>query len=260
LASADNSEPLAEDSYRGILAAVRNEAAQHGLLVRGAFAPEQADGVPALACGTAARALVLFGNAGSSLWPAFSRSPEFGDGAPDPLDRWSRRIAQSLAERFGAMALFPFGGPPHAPFYRWARKAEALHASAVGMLIHPQYGLWHAYRFALAFAQPLADVASPQGAGSPCERCSAKPCLSACPAGAFNAGSYDVQRCVGYLQSAPEAACWTGGCRVRHACPEGKAYRYLPAQAEFHMRAFVARQLEVTPRPRPMEMDWPRRE
>lgn len=235
-------DTVAPDSSRAILERLRDEAARHGLLVRGAFVPEEADGVPPLG-GRPAQSLVLFGHAGSSLWPSFSGSPEFRDGAPDPLDRWSRRIGDSLAGRFGGMALFPFGGPPHQPFYRWARKAEALEPSPVGMLIHPQYGLWHAYRFALALSQPLEGAASPGAAQSPCNRCSAKPCLTACPAGAFTDGSHNVQRCVAYLQSTPAAACWTGGCRVRHACPEGQAYRYTPAQAEFHMRAFVARQL-----------------
>jgi hypothetical protein len=224
------------------LAAIRAEAQRHGLLVRGVFAPDVSDGVPPLAGGNRARTLVLLGNAGSSLWSDFSDSAEFQDGAPDPLDRWSRRIGEALAGRFGGEALFPFGGPPHHPFLRWARKAEALSSSPVGMLIHPQYGLWHAYRFALAFARPIEDGATGAAAPSPCSSCSARPCLDACPASAFTADGYEVKRCVTYLQSTPEAACWTGGCLVRHACPVGQAHRYLPAQAEFHMRAFVARQ------------------
>ena len=224
------------------LKAVRAEAAREGLVLRGAFAPDVTDGVPALASGSAARTLVLFGNAGASLWASFKNSPEHGDGAPDPLDRWSRRIGEELAKRFGGQALFPFGGPPYHPFLRWARKAEALSSSPVGMLIHPEYGLWHAYRFALAFAEPLEEHAASPVADSPCNACSTRPCLSACPAGAFTESGHRVERCIAYLESHPNAACWTGGCRVRHACPVGQAYCYLPAQAEFHMRAFVARQ------------------
>ena len=40
-------------------------------------------------------------------------------------------------------ALFPFGGPPHFPFQQWARRAEPVHPSPIGLLIHPIYGLWH---------------------------------------------------------------------------------------------------------------------
>lgn len=221
--------------------ALRAAAAGHGLCVRGIFAAEEVDAVPPLADGRAARSVVLFGNAGSSYWPAFSGSSEYRDGEPDPLDRWTRRVAEAMARRFAAMALYPFGGPPHYPFLRWARKAEGLHPSPVGMLIHGEYGLWHAYRFALAFAQPLRDEPVSRADAAPCDSCAARPCLSACPAGAFTGSEYRVERCVAYLQSTPDAPCRRGGCLVRHACPTGQAYRYHPAQAAFHMRAFVAR-------------------
>ena len=35
-------------------------------------------------------------------------------------------------------------------------RAEAVAPSPLGILIHPDYGLWHAYRGALAFAERLA--------------------------------------------------------------------------------------------------------
>ena len=60
-----------------------------------------------------------------------------------------------LAPGFGATALFPFGGPPWLPFQRWAMKADCVTASPLGILIHPDFGLWHAYRGALAFAEQL---------------------------------------------------------------------------------------------------------
>jgi hypothetical protein len=37
----------------------------------------------------------------------------------------------------------------------------------------------------------------------------------------------------------PEPACMAIGCLARHACPIGHDYRYTPAQANFHMRAFL---------------------
>ena len=50
--------------------------------------------------------------------------------------------------------------------WRWAQRAEPLHPSPLGVLIHPVHGLWHAYRGALAFAEPIelpprADLPSP---------------------------------------------------------------------------------------------------
>src|SRR5215469_1508610 len=83
----------------------------HGLALRGAFHPAADDGAPELEggpCGT----ILLLGNLGGSIWPAFETSPERADGLPHGLDRWTRRVLGSLAPRFGATALFPFGGPP----------------------------------------------------------------------------------------------------------------------------------------------------
>ena len=134
-----------------VLERIEESLKPHGLALRGAFHPVAEDGVPELegrSCGT----ILLLGNLGGSIWPAFNASPERADGAPHGLDRWTRRILGSLAPEFGARALFPFGGPPWLPFQRWAMKADSVAPSPLGILIHPDYGLWHAYRGAFAFA------------------------------------------------------------------------------------------------------------
>ena len=218
---------------------LREEVARFGLAVRAVFAPCAEDGVAPLEDGREARTLVLVGNVGSSLWPAFSASPEFADGQPHALDRWSRRIGEGTAAGLGGRALFPFGGPPHHPFQRWATRGGTLFPSPVGLLIDAQHGLWHAFRFAIALPDP-AEEAAPTGS-SPCLTCAARPCLSACPVDAFVEGEYRCRDCVDYLAKHADAACWRIGCLARHACPVGAARCYLPAHASFHMRAFVAR-------------------
>ena len=77
---------------------------------------------------------------GGAAGAASPTSPEARDGRADPLDRWSRRVVDALAAALGARALYPFDGPPHWPFQRWARRAEAVHVSPLGLLIHPDYG------------------------------------------------------------------------------------------------------------------------
>ena len=67
-------------------AAIETTAHEAGLTVRGGFQVEGGDGLPGLADGRAARTVILLGNVGSSLWPAFSVSPELNDGAARPLD------------------------------------------------------------------------------------------------------------------------------------------------------------------------------
>ncbi len=209
----------------------------HGLILRGGFEPRAGDAVPPLDGGRPARTLMMVGNAGPEMWQAFAASPEY-DGAPDPLNRWSERIIGAVAAEAGARALFPFGGPPYLPFVAWAKRAEPVAESPLGILIHPDYGLWHAYRGALAFAEAL-ELPPRAERPRPCDTCVERPCLSACPVGAFSAQGYDVSACTDHI-SAPEGTdCMENACQARRACPVGRDYLYAPAQAGFHMRHFL---------------------
>jgi hypothetical protein len=185
--------------------------------------------------------IALVGNRGSSYWPVFERSVEYLDGRPHPLDRWSRRIGEQLADELGATAIFPFEGPPYAPFQQWAKRAESLHQSPMGMMIHPQYGLWHSYRFGLLMPA-VADTQDEQAmAGEdPCQNCATQPCLNTCPVGALDAGSYQVDSCAGYLKRTKRASCHSEGCMARSACPVGVSYQYDSTQHAFHLSAFLA--------------------
>ncbi|MBE0623870.1 MAG: 4Fe-4S dicluster domain-containing protein [Burkholderiales bacterium] len=205
-----------------------------GLSPRGAFHPACGDGVPPLAFAAPARTLVLAGNAGPRMWGAFDAARS---GGAMTLDQWSEDVLRAVAARLGARAVFAFERP-YLPFQRWAMRAEACHPSPLGLLIHPDYGLWHGYRGALLFAAAIA-LPPPEGRASPCAGCADRPCLSACPAGAFEGKAYDVPACARHLSGAAEPACMDIGCLARHACPVGRDYRYAPAQARFHMDAFL---------------------
>ena len=220
------------------LAEVAEAAAAYGLILRGGFHPGS-DEAPSDRSGSRpVRTIVLLGNAGPGMWRTFTDSPEAGDGVPDGLDRWTRRVVSELAERFEAMALYPFGGPPYHPFQRWAMRSEPVAVSPLGILIHPEYGLWHGYRAALAFAQAL-KLPPREEARSPCESCAERPCLSACPVDAFSGEGYDVAACAAYLASPDGMDCMEESCRARRACPVGREYLYERPQAAWHMRAFL---------------------
>jgi hypothetical protein len=211
-----------------------------GLAPRGAFALEPSERVDPLAD---VRTLVLVGVVGAKGWDAFAGSAEARDGEAHPLDRWSRRVIDGLAREIGAAALYPFGGPPHWPFQRWARRAEPVHPSPLGLLIHPVHGLWHSYRGALGLREAI-DLAPPQAARpSPCESCAGRPCLAACPVGAFSSAGYDVEACVAHLRSDAGEPCMRGGCLARRACPVAKEHAHAPEQARFTMRAFLRARL-----------------
>lgn len=186
-----------------------------------------------------ARQIALVGNVGSSYWPHFSASPEFADGKPDPLDRWSRRIAEAIAAAHALTPVFPFDGPPYYPFQQWAHRAEGLAQSPIGVMIHPHFGLWHSYRFAL-LATEFDRGSDLREHASPCLQCAAQPCLHSCPVDAFDENGYDVDACATYLRATPEAECNARGCSARCACPVAPELRYDPAQGQFHLRAFLA--------------------
>ena len=169
-------------------------------------------------------------------------------------------MGQTLAAQCKGQAYYPFGGPPYHPFQRWAAKAEGLGASPLGLRLHPVYGLWHAYRFALLIpTKPIPtrqdeaiqiEHPSPQsmGKGSQplsdiCSQCTSQACLKACPVNAFTLEGYDVNACANYLNAslkdASGNACMDHTCQARLACPIGADYRYTQAHGKFHMQQFA---------------------
>jgi len=201
---------------------IETGANRAGLTILGAFHP------------VSGQTRVLLGPDEPQFWPQFSTSPEYLDGAANPLDRWSARVIGALAIDIGAEAAFPFGGPPYHPFIDWALQSGRAWQSPVGMLVHERAGLFVSYRGALLIKQSLSLSALSQ---KPCDSCAERPCLSACPAAALGSGTYDVPACHAYLETPDGKDCLTNGCAARRACPVGQ-HRRIPEQSAFHMRAF----------------------
>lgn len=200
-----------------------DQAAQaHGLIVMGALR----DG---------GESLILLG-AGPAFWDHLQAAPEALDGAPDPIDRWSSRVIGALAAQFGAQAEFPFGGPPYAPFIRWAMDSGRAFQSPVGMLVHDTVGMMISYRGALRLPRVIPRP-TPHTA-SPCPTCAA-PCITACPVGALSGDTpYNLAACHAYLDTPAGQECMVNGCAVRRACPVSTGAQRQPAQSAHHMRAF----------------------
>jgi len=189
-------------------------------------------------------AVVLLGSRVGETWEAFQAEAEARDGAPHPLDRWSRRKAEALADAFDGRALMPNDGPPYVPFLRWAARAEPVWPSRLGMTLHARKGLWASWRAALLLPRaPLGLPAPPAPVPRPCDPCAA-PCLAACPVGAFeetpDGSRYDADACAAHVRGPEGEACREAGCLARRACPVGRGLTPTPAQAAFHMAAFLA--------------------
>jgi len=221
-------------------AALEAAAASHGLILRGGFHPRADEDLSPFAPGLEVATVVLVGNAGSALWGPFSGSPEYRDGHPHPLDRWSRRVIDTIAGDAGGATCYPNDGPPWPPFVSWAKRAGPVVESPIGILVHPDYGLWHAWRGALLLPQALS-LPAPDRRPPPCERCPDQPCRTACPVGAFTETGYDVGACVEFLAGEEGHRCG-GGCLARRACPVGQDYNYPAAQQALHLDAFLAAQ------------------
>lgn len=214
-----------------MIAEIEAELSSHGLMVRGLSPIAEGE------WGRAKTAL-LVGNVGAAYWEHFSawRSEEAGE-LVNPLDTWSRMVISKTATRFGATVIMP-NDRPYAPFQQWAMRAEMLRPSPLGLLIHPRYGLWHAYRGAMLFEAEIS-IQVVREAIHPCELCASKPCLNACPVQAFSVGEFDYQSCLSHVRGPDGAACREHGCLARNACPVGQAFRY-PAEVQaFHQKAFA---------------------
>jgi len=212
--------------------------AASGLIPRGVIVFGAGDTPPPGPSGAPAKSVMLVGQAGASPWPSFVEWRKSQPaGLADPLDNWSRVVIGDVAARVDARAVFP-SERPYLPFQQWAMRAEGLKPSPVGVLMHPEFGLWHAYRGALLFdveiaVEPLREVIHL------CDLCSGKPCLKACPVDAYSGTGFAYDSCRGHVRSDKGAACRDGGCLDRNACPYGTAYRYPAEVQEFHMAAFL---------------------
>jgi hypothetical protein len=208
-----------------------------GVAVRGAFHPSAGE-IGQLPSQAHQGTLVLLGFTGSQQWPLFAQSPEAAGGLPHPLDRWSRRVIGALAREFEARDIYP-DDSPIVPFQQLAMRCESVHPTPIGLLIHPRWGLWHSYRGGLIFPTRLSLPEQPSLPG-PCDSCSARPCLSTCPVGAFGSSGYNLKACLRHVSSVEGADCRERGCRARRACPVGLRPGYAPEQSRFHMDAFLA--------------------
>lgn len=217
---------------------VSKALARYSLIIRGGFNFAGGEDAPVGLSNVSAKSVLLVGQAGAAPWPHFQRWLERqAKGIANPLDTWSREVIGAVAEAFGARAVSP-SDRPFLPFQQWAMRAEGLKPSPLGILMHPRYGLWHAYRGALLFEVEIA-LDEPHEVNHLCDACADKPCLKSCPVGAYTEHGFAYQSCLDHVRGADGEPCRTGGCLDRNACPYGVDYRYPRDVKAFHMASYA---------------------
>ena len=177
--------------------------------------------------------LVLLGMGGPGLWNRVKNKLE---SSPDPFDDDAVSSVHTVALEFWRCTevdlLYP--GPLPLPLQKLGQFAGWSYPSPIGIDLHPRYGPWFAFRAVFLIDVPLPPSAYEPGE-APCQSCQAKPCESACPAGAVQYGSIlDIQACM-EQRLLPRSSCGDR-CFSRLACPVGKHWRYPDEQITYHGR------------------------
>jgi len=243
------------------LAEIRRAAARHGLNLVAAIPSDRYDRTvgPALrvdvldgaeaAAPARARSIVLVGNGGGDFWRAYSEFAERHPGwreRANPLDDYTREVIERdvapAARESGTRCrtVYPFmQGGATLNFIELAKLAGLGGPSIIGVVVHPVYGPWIAFRAALIVDLELDSPGAALGF-DPCPGCVSRSCMAACPASAvaFPAG-WDIPKCLTHRVEV-EGGC-ASRCHARAGCVIGPEHRYPDDELAYHQgRALAA--------------------
>ena len=182
------------------------------------------------------KSIVLIGTIGGEYFDIFkAQAPQ----SNHPLDDWIKSILNPIAYTLNAQTFYP-SDTPYQPFLSWAKSCEPIFTTPLGIMAHPNYGSWHAYRGALGFNEILTKkTIDTDTVGKENVILDKNVLYNACPVGAFSDSGYNVPACINYIKNDPEQKCFNGGCLSRHALNVGADYNYSTEHHQFHMQAFI---------------------
>ncbi|MGH7949949.1 MAG: hypothetical protein ACREQF_12035 [Candidatus Binataceae bacterium] len=231
-----------------VVESIRSAAAPFGLNLVAAVAADVydarvADRYRAYSIAPGAKSIVVIGNGGGAFWRAASRHAETHPGwwtRDNPLDDFTRDAIEGAVVRAAdspVRVIYPFmGDAPTLNFVELAKAAGLAGPTILGVVAHPVFGPWIAFRAALLFDVSL-DSPGDAREFDPCPTCTARTCIAACPvsAVAYSTG-WDLVKCATHRVE-NEADC-APRCHARVACVLGPEHRYPDDEFAYHqMRA-----------------------
>jgi epoxyqueuosine reductase len=237
-----------------IIEKVRRAGAPYGLNLVATAAVERYDAAVAApyrasAIAPASRTIIVVGNGGGALWTALRRHAGAHPGwfeRANPLDDFTREIVEgeiAPAARIGgatAHVVYPFmHDAATLNFIELGKAAGLAGPSILGVVVHPIYGPWIAFRAAILIDQEI-DAPGDAAGFDPCPSCTVRSCIPACPveAIAFPSG-WDIPKCLTHrVEDEPDCA---PRCHARAGCVLGPQHRYPDDELAYHqMRALRA--------------------
>jgi len=195
-----------------------------------------------------AKSIVVIANGGVTLWVALQRHAQHNRGwwkREHPLDDFTRAIVEKeiapVLRQAGARStiIFPFmNGTATLNFIELGKVAGLAGPSILGVVVHPKFGPWIAFRAAI-LVDELIDAPGEAGGFDPCPTCTERSCIAACPAAAvaFPSG-WDIPRCLAYrIESEPDC---TPRCHARVACVLGPHHLYPEEELAYHQKRALA--------------------
>jgi epoxyqueuosine reductase len=236
------------------LEAIRAAAAGSGLNLVAATPADRYDAAvkpeySAAAIAPGARSIIVIGNGGAAFWSAFKRHGENNSGwmaRDNPFDDFTRTVVErDIAPLLAALGIahtiiYPFLSTGPTLSFMAAGKAAGLSGpSLLGVMVHPVYGPWIAFRAAI-LVNELIDAPGVADGFDPCPSCTARTCISACPAEAVSlASGWDIPKCLTHRVEV-EADC-APRCHARAGCVLGPEHRYADDELAYHqMRSLRA--------------------
>src|SRR5208283_3937585 len=196
-----------------------------------------------------ARSIVVIGNGGGAFWKAFGSHAETNPGwmtRYNPLDDFTRividrDIAPVLAQSGTAHTIiYPFmSSGPTLNFMEAGKAAGLSGPSILGVVVHPAYGPWIAFRAEIVLNESI-DAPGEAYQFDPCPACIPRTCITSCPAEAVSVDKgWDIPKCLTHRVE-EEADC-APRCHARAGCVLGPEHRYPDEELAYHqMRALRA--------------------